>query len=345
MRISIGMNLQQGSFGGGNQFGKALTQYLQTHGNSVYFDLKTRNIDVILLTEPRKTSQISAFTEKEIIQYIRRVNRNVLVVHRINECDERKGTSTVNQRLREANLYADYTVFVSAWLRDLHLGQGMEADPNIVIHNGSDRLIFNSSSHIPWNSVEPLKLVTHHWAGNWMKGFDIYQQLDALLGEEPYRSQFQFMYVGNIPEGFSFHNTIYVAPLSGNALADVLRANHVYITASLNDPGPNHQNEGANCGLPLLYRASGGLTEYCEGYGISFTSDNLIEKLLEMREAYTNWYNQVQQFPFTAEAMAQAYYNLFLSIIEQREEYLEKRRWLQPTVLDNVLRWFNKFQI
>ena len=23
-----------------------------------------------------------------------------------------------------------------------------------------------------------LKIVTHHWSGNWMKGFDIYEKLD-----------------------------------------------------------------------------------------------------------------------------------------------------------------------
>ena len=40
-----------------------------------------------------------------------------VVVHRINECDERKNTDYVNKSLIKANKVADHTVFVSSWLK------------------------------------------------------------------------------------------------------------------------------------------------------------------------------------------------------------------------------------
>ena len=54
------------------------------------------------------------------------------------------------------------------------------------------------------------------------------------------------------------------------ALAAELKRHHAYVTGSMNEPGGNHQNEGALCGLPLLYRRSGCMPEYCAGFGIDF---------------------------------------------------------------------------
>ena len=74
-----------------------------------------------------------------------------------------------------------------------------------------------------------------------------------------------------------FKNINHLKPLFDKKLGDALRDNHAYITASLNEPGGNHQNEGINCGLPVLYRNSGCMREYCEGFGIEFNQDNSIE--------------------------------------------------------------------
>lgn len=208
-----------------------------------------------------------------------------------------------------------------------------------------DRNIFHNDGYQQWDGDEPLKLVTHHWSGNWNKGFDIYQQLDQLLAEEPYRSKFAFTYIGNVPDGFTFHNSTHIEPLSGKPLADALRQNHVYISASQNDPGPNHQNEGANCGLPFLYRPSGGLTEYCEGFGIAFTAETLEEKLLEMLETYQQWRDTISDYPYNAEAMASQYLELFQTLIEQRDSYLQKRTWLKDSLWQSFMRKVNQWRL
>ena len=43
-----------------------------------------------------------------------------MIFHRINECDERKGTNYINKFYIEANKVADVTIFVSNWLRLLY---------------------------------------------------------------------------------------------------------------------------------------------------------------------------------------------------------------------------------
>ena len=59
MKISIGANLFEGPWGGGNLFVKNLSEYLLGNGHEVVFDLFSNDIDIILLTDPRKSSDSS----------------------------------------------------------------------------------------------------------------------------------------------------------------------------------------------------------------------------------------------------------------------------------------------
>ncbi|WP_119065822.1 glycosyltransferase [Aggregatilinea lenta] len=336
MKISIGMNLQPGPWGGGNQFGHALVDHLRALGHTVVFDLNAADLDIILLTEPRATLKISAYNDQDILHYLHKVNADVVVVHRINECDERKGTTGVNARLIEANRCADHTVFVSSWLRDLFLAQGIGSRATSVILNGSDRAIFNADGYRPWEGSGPLRLVTHHWGANWLKGFDIYQRLDEMLGTDAVRERFAFTYIGNLPDGFTFHNTTYLPPKHGPELAAALRDNHVYLTASQNEPGGNHQNEGACCGLPLIYRESGCMPEYCAGFGISYTAETFEEALDEMAATYATWAVRMPDYPRTADRTAAGYAALFDDLLARREAIVAARGLPRPSWWDRT---------
>ena len=70
LKVSIGTNIQDGPWGGGNLFAVNLSRYLKNKGHDVIYDLDDRDIDIILLTEPRKTSPSSAYTNFEIQNYI-----------------------------------------------------------------------------------------------------------------------------------------------------------------------------------------------------------------------------------------------------------------------------------
>ena len=143
MRISIGMNLQSGPWGGGNQFGHSMRSYFEQRGWSVYFDLDEPDLDIIVLTEPRSNLNSSAYSFKDIMDYLRYKNEKAIVVHRINECDERKGTTDVNDFLIKANRCADHTVFISSFLHNLFVKKEIFPTTSSVILNGGNTDLFD----------------------------------------------------------------------------------------------------------------------------------------------------------------------------------------------------------
>ena len=326
MKVSIGTNIKEGPWGGGNLFAINLKKYLESKGHTVIHNLIDSDIDLILVTEPRKTSESSAFTHFDVLNYIRFIKKDTIVFHRINECDERKNTNFTNKYIINANLVSDYTIFVSTWLKDLYEAQGINKRNNYVILAGSDKEIFNSDGFLPWKRSEKLKIVTHHWGANWNKGFSTYAKLDELLSDSYWKSKIEFTYIGNIPDNFKFKNSNHIEPLSGKKLSESIKKNHVYVTASLNEPSGNHHIEAAQCGLPLLYIDSGGIPEYCNGFGIIFNEDNFEKELREIMESYDTYVGKMEKYPFSSEKMSRDFEDLFISSIKKKEEVLKTRQ-------------------
>lgn len=331
MKVAINFGVHQGPWGGGNRFITSLVAALRARGDIVSHSLHDSDIDLILLMDPRWRHPSVTFTPGAILRYLLFVNPRALVVHRINECDERKKTRNMNPLLWRANYCADHTVFVGSWLEKLALWQNGPHARHSVITNGADTRIFNPHGWQPWSGQGALRLVTHHWGGNWMKGLDIYQRLDQMLQEPDWKGRIEFTYVGNLPRGFSFRNARYVAPLDGETLATELRSHHAYVTASINEPGGNHQNEGALCGLPLLYRRSGCLPEYCEGFGVSFDESDFEIGLRQLLENYAGLATAMPAYPHTAARACANYLDLFDQLIKSRVQILASRRlWRNP---------------
>lgn len=329
MKVAIGYNIQEGPWGGGNQFARSLTEVLLRRGDTVRFDLADADIDIIVLTDPRARSASVSFGAGAVLRYLLLKNPRALVVHRINECDERKGTRRMNLMLRHANYCADHTVFIATWLKDLDVWR--RDTPSSVILNGADERIFNRTHYIRWDGHGPLQLVTHHWGGNRMKGFDVYEALDQMLDHKEWKSRIEFTYIGNLPGGFSFSNARYLPPMQGEALARELSSHHVYVTASLNEPAGMHHIEGAMCGLPLLYRRSGALPEYCDGFGIGFDGEDFMNALVQMLDQYANYARRAASYSRTATYMCNQYIALFESMLTQRNAILDSRRlWRNP---------------
>lgn len=326
MKIAIGYRLQPGPWGGGNRFVSALSEGLVQAGHCVVFALADANIDIILLMDPRSRLPLFSFGAGAILRYLTFRNPRAIVIHRVNECDERKNTRHMNKLLTRANYCADHTVFVGSWLRDLPAWRAAPPVESSVILNGADSRVFNPRGFVPWTGNEPLKLVTHHWGGNWMKGFDIYARLDAMLAGDAWKERIRFTYVGNLPKGFRFRHARYVAPLTGQALADELRSHHAYLTASMNEPGGNHQNEGALCGLPLLYRKSGCLPEYCAGFGVPFDPETFETALSQLMSTYEELAGRMRTYPHTAERMTANWLALLQALYARRDEMAKGRR-------------------
>ncbi len=331
MKVAIGYRIQSGPWGGGNRFAISLAEHLHANGHQTVFNLSDDDIDIILLTDPRWRSPSVSFSAGAITRYLLMRNPRALVVHRINECDERKGTKGMNTSLVYANWCADFTVFVGSWMLDLPVWRQCLRTPHSVILNGADVGFFNPQGIERWDGKSPFRLVTHHWGGNWMKGFDIYQRIDELLVSPEYKGKIEFSYVGNVPRGFSFKNARLVAPLDGAALAAELKRHHGYVTASINEPGGNHQNEAGACGLPLLYRRSGCLPEYCEGFGIPFDEHDFEVALRQMYADYRSLIAAMPAWPHFSDRTCRQYLSLFENLLKNRDELLATRNlWAKP---------------
>lgn len=321
MKVSIGSKIINGPWGGGNLFVKNLSNYLNDLGHEVLFDLTDPNIDLILLTDPRSRKESSStFNHLDIAKYKKFINPRAKVVQRINECDERKDTSNINQYYLKASQCADTVVFVSSWLESIYLNLGMHENKTKVILSGSDTNIFK-----PYNnknfSDKKIKIVTHHWSSHFNKGFEIYLMLDKLLEQSNWLNKLEFTYIGNVSPEYEFKNTKLIQALDGKELAEELSKNDIYLTASKNEPSGNHHIEGALCGLPILYLNSGGIPEYCSGYGVAFNgTDDFEFKLNEIIEKKEYYLHKLKKYEFNSYKMNAEYLDLFTKLTKSNNK-------------------------
>ena len=338
MKVSIGSKIFEGPWGGGNLFVKNLKNYLESKGVKVIFDLYDADIDLIVLTDPRKSSYSSTYTHKDIMNYLKYINEKAVVVQRFNECDERKNTKDVNNFMIQANVCSDKNIFVSNWLEEIYKRSGLTDKENQIIMTGADKEIFNNKDFHKWDEKSKFRIVTHHWGTNINKGFNEYKKLDSFIGEGDNSKTFEFTFIGNLPEDFEFIHSNHIEPLHGKNLSNELKRHHLYLTASKNEPSGNHHIEAAQCGLPILYINSGGTPEYCNRYGIEFSISNLEEKLDEMINNYKMYAKKINEYPFSSEKMCKEYFELFTDLINERDEIIVKRKFKNKSnkILRNI---------
>ncbi len=325
MKISIGSKIVDGPFGGGNEYIRNLYKFLSDKGHNVINHLNDNDIDIILLTSPLINSETSTFSNYDVSYYQQFINKNSISFHRINECDERKGTKNVNLQIINSNKYIDSTFFVSEWLKDLFLEKSDFSNYH-VIKGGPTSNIFNTDNKNFWNKNQKVKIVTHHWSDNYLKGFEEYLALDSLLSSEEMSNKIEFTYIGNIPKNIKFRNCNVIKPLVGIELSEELKKHHIYITGSKNEPSGNHHMEGAMCGLPILYVESGALPEYCKDFGVPFTSSNLLLSINEIIKNYDTYKQNLETYPYTFEASAKNILEIFNFYLKDKNNIVKNRK-------------------
>lgn len=255
----------QGPWGGGNLFVKAICEYGPKYGYRVIHHIED-GIDAILMMDPRYDEL--GISVAEIAQY-KAKNPQVRVVHRINECDARKGTRDMDPLLRICSTVTHASVFVSNWMRD-YFKEGWRTKEQYVVYNGVDKDHFKENKIGLQNGK--INLVAHHWSSHKLKGFDIYDQLDEWVKDN---EGYTFTYIGR--ERGTFKNTKVIAPLFGKELGEELSKYDIYISASRFDPGPNHVIQALACGLPThVHRDGGGAVEFA---GLDAVYGNFTELL------------------------------------------------------------------
>jgi glycosyltransferase involved in cell wall biosynthesis len=310
----------QGPWGGSNAFVTQMTSWLKRRGYSISYDLR-RPVDAIVLVDPRTDNRYKTFGLDAITDY-KRIYPSTPVLHRINECDQRKGTQFMDPLLAQANQSADYTIFIAEWLRDYHAQRWFDSNrPHCCIYNGADSSVFHPIGSRLWHPGEPFRIVTHHWSNHERKGFDVYQQLDELLAANELKDV-EFRLIGRWPESIQWKKTFTMSPATGVQLANQLRECHTYLTASRWEPCGMHHVEGAQCGLPLLYHEDGGgIVEAGKRYGVSFR-ENISTAIHQCRENYKELRAQVLKQMPDGDVMCMAYERILCQLIVHQRESL-----------------------
>lgn len=303
-------------YGGGSHFVTEMTRFLREKGHEVVFSFFNDNketindIDVIFLIDPRPGD--IGFSVNHAIQY-KSINPNVKILHRVNECDARKDTNFMDKMLIETFNYADKIVFISNWLKKYFIDKGANVEDCKVIYNGCNLNNFRPLE----KDNNKIKIVTHHWSDNWMKGFDLYKYIDEKF--IPNNPNFEFTYVGRYSKKYNPKHTKVIPPLHGKWLGDEIRKHDIYVTASRFEPCGMHHVEGAASGLPVIYHTDGGgINELCSNHGEEISTvedfDKVLNKVLENIDYYKN---KIDYSNLNIEKCCESFYNEILDMVKK----------------------------
>ncbi len=311
-RVALNLAPRDSPYGGGNQFVAQLVPSLRRLGFEIVYEL-TDSVDVVLIIEAR--DHLASFALSEVERWRARRTQGI-VIHRVNECDRRKGTSTMDAELARANRLADHTVFLSSWLLEYHQARWFDrTHPASVVRSGADSRVFH-----PLRASNPddgvFRVATHHWSDHAKKGFPVYQEIDRAIaaGDLP---GFELMIIGRWPKDIQWRAARTFGPATGDALGNLLRRAHGYVTASLWEPGGMHVAEALQCGLPVAYhRDGGGLVEQAGQAGVGFQED-VLAALRELRARNPELRRQALSDPPSGELMCLDYARLIHRLLAQ----------------------------
>jgi len=283
MIVYFNRPIKREPWGGGSHFITAFHDYLVQKGYTIAFDL-IPGIDVIFMFDPRPSQEGSSV--EEIYRY-KILNPSCKIIQRINDTDIARPLDRpwrVNLLLK-ANQIVDHTIFISEWIKNHYIDNGFNKRKlNSVIINGC-----NSKWYYPnlpkTINTSSIKLITHHWSDNFMKGFDVYNFLDEYVKK---RDNIAFTYMGRYNNQYSPKNIKIIDPVYGPRVGEILREHDIYVTGARFEACGMHHIEAASCGLPVLYHRDGGaVPEVCKNHGVEFDSvDSFISSLDDITLRY-----------------------------------------------------------
>lgn len=237
-------------------------------GHEVFFeeDIRHRHkFDVLFCVDPRTSTHVSyndLATKAKL--------DGCKIVQRIGDLGTH-GKPELLDLVKLTSEYSDALIFPSEW-----------AKKKLASKNSSSYVVKNApvvdfvKAKRPADVVlSKLRIVSHHWSNNAMKGFEIYQRLDDYCKSD---GDVTFTFIGRKPDELVLTN--HIQPLDTQGLVEELPKHNVYLTASKQEAGANHVLEAMAVGLPVLYHSDGGsINEYCSERGIEYDS---FEKLVEV---------------------------------------------------------------
>ena len=272
--ISIFREYVKPPYGGGNQFMLALRDALVARGVRVLNNQVGDSIDGYIFD--------SLWFDQKLLPKLARLNRP-RVAHRIDGPIHlyRGRDKELDDRIFEINkAFATTTLVQSIFTLQKLTEAGYQPVNPVVVHNASDARIFNRVGKCAFDPGHKTRLISTSWSNNPRKGGDVYAWLDKNLDW----ARFDYSFVGRCSANLENIRTFDAVP--SEALADQLRSNDIYITASQNDPCSNALIEALSCGLPAIYLKSGGHPELVGNGGLGFDEPEQIPELLNQMARY-----------------------------------------------------------
>ncbi len=266
--ISMLREFHKPPYGGGNQFMLALKVEFEKMGVRVLNNEIGHYVDAYLFD--------SIWFDLKLLDKLARI-QNRRVGHRIDGPIHlyRGKDKNLDDQIFEINRqFASVSIIQSIYTLRSIIESGYSPIAPIVIPNAvNPEIFFTKGERTSTNGK--IKLVSTSWSDNPMKGVDDYKWIDENLDF----SRYSYTYFGRIKENFK--NIMVKPPLPSNLLGNALREQDIYITASRNDPCSNALIEAMACGLPALYKNSGGHPELVGFGGLPYSRNDEIPYMLE----------------------------------------------------------------
>lgn len=253
--------------GGGHQFLRALWREFERRGIRLENNTISKTTQACLFNSFNFNFRRLSQLRRPGCRMIHRVDGPLSVYRGVDDGTDQK-IFEFNQQI------ADATIFQSQFSLKKHLELGFDFTNPSVIPNAADPGIFNPQGRIPFSEIRKIQLISVSWSDNVNKGAPVYQWLDDHLDWD----RFEYTFVGRIP--VSFKNIRTLSPITSEELAQQLRQNDIFITASRNDPCSNSLIEALACGLPALYLDDGGHPEIVGEAGFAFQDAAEVPALL-----------------------------------------------------------------
>jgi len=270
--------------GGGHQFMRAIWNEMEKRGFRIEGNAISKKSRACLFNSFNfDTARLKAFCHQGC-RMVHRVDGPIGVYRGFDDGTDRH-ICHINREL------ADATIFQSHYSLQKHQELGLEFKNPMVVPNATDPAIFHRKGRLPFDTNRKIKIISVSWSDNINKGAPVYQWLDEYLDW----SRYEYTFIGRSP--ITFKNIQMKAPRPSADLAQELRQNDIYITASRNDPCSNSLLEALACGLPSLYLNSGGHPEITGQAGLPFTDPLEIPLLLEQLAANYRQFQASIQVP------------------------------------------------
>jgi glycosyltransferase involved in cell wall biosynthesis len=243
--------------GGGNQFVRALAGELARRGLVVERNRISAETPCCLFNSFNFDRRRLERFLRDDVRMVHRVDGPIGVYRGFDDGSDTR-IAAMNAAL------ADATVLQSRYSLDAHRRLGIALADPVVITNAPDPGVFHPPAEREAIEGRRVRVVASSWSDNPRKGADVLRALGAAI--DPAR--YELTFVGRAPEGLEGWRL--VPPLASPELAELMRAQDCYVAPSLDDPCSNALLEALACGLPALYRMSGGHPELVGEAGVGF---------------------------------------------------------------------------